>query len=341
MCNKVYKTTQGHARHKKTKHDCPETSKQTSQPVTAEKLIHPLELKKIIQKCAEKLAEDDCYPQMIQDEFKNYSLDINDVLHTFSLIKTNILQYNGNQDKFLPRFYKVVSEEIEIFKNLSRNCCLLLGFEVANLILAHLNGALQMEATGSIADVRTKFSDKERGVIAYLSGHVFGEIYKRIRKSKKWENLKHQQYLSLLDAGKASEQMIASNSDYNFTTTKNRGGLWLVNPTVISMFLSAEAVFRMKTQGHQRKIDTNVIIDVLMKDIAVRATISDLRCNAKLEVAKEVSKNLVEDLLSLFVRIRSFSYAKDMCELHKGNRAKQRSLRKEIKKTTSSLDMGH
>eukprot|EP00795_Rhopilema_esculentum_P006574 gene6574-12110_t len=297
--------------------------------VTAESLLHPLQLKKMLQNCAEKFARDDCYPKTIQDEFKTFTPDINDVLHTFALIKEIIICFNGNQEKFLPQFYRTVHEETHFFKDLSRNCCLLLGFEVANHIFAHLSGAKQNKEAESVSMIKKKFSGKERNVITYLSGHVFSEMYKRVRRSKSWECSINQNYLSLLEARKSSDQIIQSNKDYCLTAAKNRGGLWLVNPIIVDMFLAAEAVFRIKTEVIKPKIDQHDIVKCLLKESSVHAAISHLRNNATLATSNEITKNLVEELLSLFVRIRVFSYAKDICQSQKAAKGKERSLRKE------------
>ena len=65
--------------------------------------------------------------------------------------------------------------------------------------------------------------------------------------------------------------------------------------------------------------------------------------DAEHQTTEEFSMNLLEHLLTIYLRVRSFSYAKDKVQQHKiTNRAsKKRSLRTEIKKSTSSLEQGH
>jgi len=52
---------------------------------------------------------------------------------------------------------------------------------------------------------------------------------------------------------------------------------------------------------------------------------------------------MLEDMLTLYIRVRSHSFAKDQQQLHKKTKGetKTRSLRTEIKKASSSLDKGH
>ena len=56
---------------------------------------------------------------------------------------------------------------------------------------------------------------------------------------------------------------------------------------------------------------------------------------------RKLQKNLVEELLSLFVRIHVFFYTKDICQSKKAAKEKERSLQKEMRKATNSLDLGY
>ena len=81
-----------------------------------------------------------------------------------------------------------------------------------------------------------------------------------------------------------------SNKDYCLTAAKNRGGLWLANPTIVGMFLAAEAVFRIKTEGIKPKIDKHDTVKCLLKESSVHAAISHLRINATLATSKEITE---------------------------------------------------
>ena len=45
-------------------------------------------------------------------------------------------------EKFYPLFYDCVSGDEIVFKNLNRKCSVILGFELANSVLAHLSGTI-------------------------------------------------------------------------------------------------------------------------------------------------------------------------------------------------------
>ena len=80
-----------------------------------------------------------------------------------------------------------------------------------------------------------------------------------------------------------------------------------------------------------------------MEDPYLIACFNCVRKKSDIEIKKEIGLNLLEDMLTLYIRIRAHSHAKDKQEDHKmsKNKTKARSLRTEIKKQTSSLDTGH
>ena len=58
---------------------------------------------------------------------------------------------------------------------------------------------------------------------------------------------------------------------------------------------------------------------------------------------EEVSLNLLEDLIMLYVRVRVFSIVKEIKTAYniEKSKSKLKSLRKELKKSSLNLDQGH
>ena len=65
-------------------------------------------------------------------------------------------------------------------------------------------------------------------------------------------------------------------------------------------------------------------------------------CSDISDVKKEIALNLLEHMLTLYIRLRSFSYAKDKVQAHNilAKRQKSLSFRTEMKKS-SKLIQGH
>jgi len=151
--------------------------------------------------------------------------------------------------------------------------------------------------------------------------------------------------LSFLLAGRSSDENIkqVEIAEHKHVNIHDRGGLWKVKHEVTCIFSVAESFFKASVRHHGSKIDSKAIVTELMKDSWVLVNFSLMRKSSSHEIKKEVALNLLYDLLTLYIRVRAFSYAKDQQQLHKIQKSKTKasSLRTSIKKKTSSLDQGH
>ena len=82
-------------------------------------------------------------------------------LPAYNLITPVINSFNGDVEKFYPSFYKVFVDAEDSFRGLDVNCTRLLGFEIANHILAYVTGATYSDDVVHF-DCDTKFSAKEK-----------------------------------------------------------------------------------------------------------------------------------------------------------------------------------
>ena len=76
-----------------------------------------------------------------------------------------------------------------------------------------------------------------------------------------------------------------------------------------------------------------------MKNATVLHHASVIKDKSEAEIKKEVFLNLLEDLLTLYLRLRSFSYANDQQQPHKiqQTKVKARSLRTTLKQDKLSI----
>lgn len=311
--------------------------------VKVESILHPLKLKKLVQHSIDKFEKEQLYPDAILTEIKAYKdiLNITDILITYSYIREVISQFKGDAEQFYRLFYNCVTKEDNFFKDLSRNCCLLLGFELANHVLAHLN---KSSYEGDIIKQKAEkinFSEKDHACIGYLGGYVFGTFYRRIRNSKKWQTTKSQQCLALLLAGKCSlKSGETEKSADKLVNAKNRGGLWTVTAEVLKIFSIAEINFCESSSAVVFQIDCPKIVNQLLQESEVVSNFTCICNNAEQVVEKEVAMDMLESLLTLYVRVRAHSYAKNIKEKHMVATKKQktRSLRTEIKKKSSNQE---
>jgi len=309
-------------------------------------ILHPGKLKTFTIRCIQNLSVDDCYPDTVREQFRTAEIkSVDDIMAFYHSISEILLKFNGNNtDKFYAQFYDIVNNNdvCSVGVALGKQCNLLLGFELANHIVSHLTGRKVDDGTFQVE--KTSFVGKQKQIISYLSGYVVSTFYRRLRYSKRHKEANCEEYLSLLLACKLVEGSETDGSHHKLIDVKNRGGLWRVKSDVIAVFQMAESYFlSVIKKEFVHKIDANHLVSLMMNDAMLLAYFSGIRKSCELNVKKENALDLLEDMLTLYIRVRSHSFAKDQQQLHKKTKGetKTRSLRTEIKKASSSLDKGH
>ena len=147
-----------------------------------------------------------------------------------------------------------------------------------------------------------------------------------------------EQCLSLVNACKADP-----DDRQTYVDMKNRGGLLKANSDTQAIFIQCEKIFRKHTSIHVTSIDSKIIVKEMLSDCFIISSFKTIWFSAELDVPKEIAFNLLESMLMLYTRIRSFSYARDVREKHRFSKkqGKKSSLRTEIKKSSSSKELGH
>ena len=340
--SKSYKTQRGLTRHKTAKHQQQQTTQQ--QPsikkasVTEEdalKKLHSLHLKVMLEKSAVKCSEDLCMPEEIRSKFKNFTITTDESYQLWLKFKSIIIEYKGDAEKFYSKFYGLLSDNLLPTKFTDDIACSnFLLMEVANLMLAHLSGNKSTTSSGSNDD--GNFSDREISSIQYLAGYIIRKSFAKFKFNQK-RSLYMEQCLSLMTACKADP-----DDKQTYVDMKDRGGLWKTNSDTQKIFTQCEKIFRKHTSTHVTSIDSKIIVNEMLSDIYIISSFKTIWFSAQLEVPKEIAFNLLESMLMLYTRIRSFSYARDVREKHRISKkqGKKSSLRTEIKKSSSSKELG-
>ena len=87
----------------------------------------------------------------------------------------------------------------------------------------------------------------------------------------------------------------------------NRGGLWKVNEDVVAIFIVAEAYFLSSTKKLQNKILSKHIVNALMENCMVLENFAKVRRSSPDNIKTDIAFNLLEDLLTLYFRVHTFS----------------------------------
>ena len=333
-CTKTCKTKGGLRRHVIVKHPkiIEDEIKQKEQEETerARNLMHPGDIKKLVKEVAITIYENKCLPQSYRDVFQGYTITPEESKVIFDAIKKTILKYKeGNEHVFIVDF-REISEKTEILPRLkgifNGKPYWSLVRELSFKCLSHLRGQASQK-TSNIGS--RKLTEREIAALQYLSGHVIRKTYYKLRKSPSWRKPSHQQCIDLL-----SKVKILPTEEHKLIKARDRGGLWYVSKDVVDIFETAEIEFNNATQTHVRRINYKAMLPIIMKNINVKHAYRKIIENSQVTIEKDLSKDLLEKLISLYLRIRCHSFAKDVREKHKMiakiNRAK--SLRHELER---------
>ena len=186
FCPKVCLFKAGLSRHEEAKHQQHSTrdSVSHSDSGSSRSRMELTDFSLMYQKSAQKLLTDECYPDSVMEEFKNFNASLDNLVPYYKLILPVVNSFNGDTEKFYPQIYKLYSQA-ENYKNLSHDCSLILSFDVVSQILAHLTGA-KIHSDILVyenSDIST-LTEKDISIISYLSGYVFGTFYRRLRSTK-------------------------------------------------------------------------------------------------------------------------------------------------------------
>ena len=142
-----------------------------------------------------------------------------------------------------------------------------------------------------------------------------------------------QEYLAILAAGKLGDEK-QELREHKLVNTKNRDALWKVTAEVFEIFCIAEQMFKKHTDTYSNKIDGQLITKAVLEDTGVLANFSKLKSNIDY-ADNEITKNILEDLIHLYIKTRTFSLVRSKMDDHKLllRKNKARSLRTGIKKS--------
>ena len=183
----------------------------------------------------------------------------------------------------------------------------------------------------SILPSKTVLSDKETAGLQYLGGYVLHNLHKKCAKMSSSES---QQAMAILKAGKLEEGC----DSQKLVSTLSRDGLWSITEPAQKIFTRSEHYFRqstLKSASSMQIVDITGIAQKSLTDNDVVANYQTMVSNAELVPTKNVSKDVLYSIVNLYIRVRSFSLAKDIIQDFKikAKQAKSKALRKEIQRS--------
>lgn len=330
ICKKEYKRKGSLAQHIKRVHKVNDSAAESEDQLSAELVVE------LLNEAKSKLVKNGCFSNEIKSELSNYAISQpNTVLQ--KEVETLYNAYTNGLDRegFYGKFYaKIVSKAKEYFPGLGRNSATLLSTKLADHLLAFKLKQTKDAQDASIA-VQIELSATEKDGLHYIGGYVLHKLHRKLKNSTHWRSDETQQSIALLEAGKMNSE---DAGEETLVTALSRGGLWSIKPCIDELLIIAEKNFRQCVKKGVRSIDTKSIIEKTLKDENVLINFNMLVADSELEVEDELIKLLLHSILSLYVRVRAFSSARDVVQKFKMRQgmSKKKGLRKELKRSSEA-----
>eukprot|EP00795_Rhopilema_esculentum_P016140 gene16140-7502_t len=320
-CDKTFKTVRGLLRHK--------ASKQ-------EKLSLPQSrLKSIMEVACQEIAADRCYGTEVNTSFELYCKERYPLQDGFisesscNIIKKVLSKLVDKKSKelYYAEYYsELVNKSKELFPLLKEHEAPLLAIIVCERLMTEFQSVSKQPAP-SVPQI----NDRDKQCIQYIGGYVLRKLYYSIKTDSPQNEIMKSIIICFKDDNLVDQLLISA---------VNRGGLWGIKRPVSNLFLAAERKFREATVGANiTLIAISAITNKLLDDLNVRELFSSILedCPAYEPKDDELAKNILQEMFTLFLRVRSFSYAKDIINRQKlkTTSGKKKSLRKELKQTNT------
>lgn len=122
-----------------------------------------------------------------------------------------------------------------------------------------------------------------------------------------------------------------------YISSLSRGGLWAPHEWIVSIAEVTELVFRKNTNKDKvNYLPIDTIVNEVLTSPLVKSLWSNIIQNCYVQISKECQCLCLENVVKLYVTVRSFSFAKDIVNKYKLSQPTQKTkaLRKELKKAS-------
>ena len=324
-CSKVCKSKGGLTRHTNSKHheSVPQLSTESGNCLSLEDLVG------IVESIKTNLIAGDLYEEAINTAIKNASCS--EELFTSVLPLYEVFCRKKNQDKLLEEFYGLILDASKYLNCPDANAACIIMIEIPD----RLAGYFKLRRIREQSEIKpTVTSDikpdpSERGPLSYIAGYIVSKLYQKTRNRK---NDCDSELQALLQSLKSTRQ------DNEFILARSRGGLVTPSHDLIAIIEEAELCFRKCVSEGQivlRNIPTDTICESTLSSPMVKSLWDNIVVDADIDESSSTHKLCLGNIVKLYLRVRSFSYARDYVSKYKirEKQTKSKSLRKNLKRS--------
>lgn len=294
----------------------------------------------LVEETKAELTRNNLYPEEFTKEIKDspqFTCSEKDDLYKEIIKLLKIMLKKGNAEKYYKTFYSsLVLRAQSLLKHTYRDdISKVLMMYIADKILSVVKKTLSSESVQKDGQ-QISIKDSERGPLNYLTGYCIRTLFQKCKKRevKQQSSPETGEFISLLSSLHIDKEMATSN-DYYLIRDKDRGGLWYPKEYLAQIMLTAEMEFRISTEGKNisHKVNCGEIIIKLLKNSLLRSKWTMLVEECITHIDSKRSKVFLAELLQLYLKVRTFSYSKDILQKYKlkQKQSKKKALRTEMK----------
>ena len=236
-CKKSYKTERGLTRHKNNKHSAPYPGE--SEDDSIQKKLSSSLLKVIVINSAEKLHNDECFPQDKCSLFckEKFAFSDEDASVLWGHLKDIIEYFEGDAEEYYPSVYILFLDNLLPKKFKHRSITNLLMQEVANQILSHLTDS-RLSTLETPSTTSSFLTEKDRNKLQYLGGYILHKLHSKFRFGKDWSRQYNKECATILEGCR-----VENDTSQTLVNIRDRGGLWRVEKRMQTIFSHCEIMY--------------------------------------------------------------------------------------------------
>ena len=228
-----------------------------------------------------------------------------------------------NQDNFLVEFYELIPKSTALLKCENQPLCSLVMISIPDHLVS-LFKSLCGNKKSCPPSKSTELSEHEHGPLSYIAGYVLAKLQKQC-SSKPNEDLQVM-----------LQTMKRPSVENTYIDTRSRGGLVAPCTDLVQILETVEIIFRQFI-AEQTPVVSTIPCDTLCNEALESPLLKSLWENILQgckNVPKQTTKLCLENIIKLYIKVRSFSYARDYINKFKIKQkaAKSKGLRKELKR---------
>ena len=228
-------------------------------------------------------------------------------------LKDIIEYFEGDAEEYYTSVYTLFLDNLLPKKFKHRSITNLLMQEVANQILVHLTDS-KLSTLETHSTTSSSLTEKDRNKLQYLGGYILHKLHSKFRFGKDWSRQYNKACAAILEACR-----VENDTSQTLVNIRDRGGLWRVEKRMQTIFSHCEIIFRLHTADFKTSLVCKDIVSEALEDSTLISSFETICLDAEVEVQKELIHNLLEDIVTLFVKVRTFSFSQDVREKHKAS----------------------